>query len=81
MLWERQELVASALAVIKRRIDYGKRYRRELANLRGIERRLGFSGVTEEVEQLATQYQEARNRAASKLARFVSGSGKEGPRD
>ena len=54
--WTRTELVDSALKIIKKRIDVGKRYGRELENLRRIEKRLGFSGVTEEVEALAKRY-------------------------
>jgi len=56
--WTRTELVDSALKIIKKRIDVGRRYGRELENLRRIEKRLGFLGVTEEVEALAKQYAE-----------------------
>jgi hypothetical protein len=56
--WNRQELVLSALAIIRKRIDLGRSYRRELENLRRIEKRLRFSGVAEEVEELATRYGE-----------------------
>jgi hypothetical protein len=54
----RDQLVNSALAVIRKLIDRGKRYERELHNLRGIEKRLGFSGVTEEVATRAKIYEE-----------------------
>jgi hypothetical protein len=61
--WSREELVHSSLAVIQKRIDMGKRYHHELHNLRGIEKRLGFSGVTEEVAALAKAYEESRRQA------------------
>ena len=64
MSWTRQELVESAVAIITKRIDLGRRYGRELENLRRVERRLGFSGVAEEVEALSRRYREALARSA-----------------
>jgi hypothetical protein len=52
--WTRQELVESALILIRKKIDLGRRYG-ELKNLREIEKRLGFSGVAEEVEGLVKE--------------------------
>lgn len=55
----RQDLVDSALTLIRKLIDTGKRYDRELHNLRGIEKRLGFSGVSEEVAAVAKIYEDS----------------------
>lgn len=55
----RPDLIDSAFTVIRNLIDAGSRYDRELDNLhlRGIEKRLGFSGVAEEVAALANIYE------------------------
>ena len=65
MAWSGDELVDFALRIIKKRMDMGRRYGRELKNLRRIEDRLGFSGVTEEVEAFAQQYAETIKKSRS----------------
>jgi len=60
----RQELVDSALILIKKKIDLGRRYHRELKALHALEKRLGFSGVADEVATLAKSYEESRGRCA-----------------